>query len=226
MIITPPTLTPPLVDCKEKTMSSMSSVSSVIQLRRLPVPQCEPPYDDESDTSPPYRVRAKDGIQGTLALAFDLPNGLPAEPEAPPDLRLVPSLDARPANRRSDRNGEARAWAGQLARAVVEVLAGERPATQLLRWTTDEVYHVVARRARRAGRSGELAVAGNPKPKLRSVRACEPAEGVVEASAVVGRGDRFSAVALRLELVEGRWRCTALEMSWPPGDGLSAGQPK
>jgi hypothetical protein len=196
----------------------------VVQLRRLPVPDCEPPYDDESDVPPPRPLRAKDGIQGTLALAFDLPNGLPAEPEAPPALRLVPSLGVKAANRRGDRNDPTRTWAGRLACAVVEVLAGERPATQLLRWTTDEVYDVVARRARRAGRHGKLVAFGRHKPTVRSVRICEPAEGVVEACAVVGRGERFSAVALRLERVDGRWRCTALEMNWPPGEGLSAGQ--
>jgi hypothetical protein len=195
----------------------------VARLRRLPVPDCEPPYD-EGDVPPPRPLRAKDGLQGTLALTFDLPNGLPAEPEVPPALRLAPSLDVRAANRRGDRNGPTRTWAGRLACAVVEVLAGERPATQLLRWTTDDVYDVVARRARRAGREGKLTAFGRPKPTVRSVRVCEPAEGVVEASAVVGRGDRFSAVALRLERIDGRWRCTALEMSWPPGEGLSAGQ--
>jgi len=198
-------------------------MSSNAQLRRLPVPESEPPYDDEAEMLPPHRPRAKDGIQGTLALAFDLPNGLPAEPEASPPLRLVPPLDIQSAKRPPVRHGTARAWAGRLACAVVEVLAGERPAPQLLRWTTEEVYDVVARRARRAGRDGELAASGRPKPAVRSVRVCEPAEGVVEACAVVGRGDRFSAVALRLESVEGRWRCTALEMSWPPGDGVSAG---
>jgi hypothetical protein len=195
---------------------------STAQLRRLPVPECEPPYDDETDVPPRHRPRAKDGIQGTLALAFNLPNGLPAEPEVPPTLRLVPPSDDGSARRRAAPNDDARAWAGRLASAVVEVMAGERPAAQLLRWTTEEVYDVVARRTRRAGRE-ERTGSGRPKPAVRSVRTCEPNAGVVEACAVVARGDRFSAVALRLELIDGRWRCTALEMSWPPGDGVSAG---
>jgi hypothetical protein len=193
------------------------------QLRRLPVPNCEPPYDDEPDQPERHRPRAKDGIQGTLALAFDLPNGLPAEPETPHALCLVPSPATAPGKRRPKRNGATRDWVARLACAVVEVLAGERPAAQLLRWTTEEVYDVVARRARRAGRDGALAGSGRPKPTVRSVRVCEPTEGVVEACAVVGRGERFSAVALRLESMDGRLRCTALEMSWPPGNGRIAG---
>src|SRR6266508_1855311 len=110
---------------------------STAPLRRLPVPECEPPYDDETDVPPRRRPRAKDGIQGTLALSFTLPNGLPAEPEVPPTLRLVPPLDDRTSLPRPPKQSDARAWAGRLARAVIEVMAGERPAAQLLRWTTE-----------------------------------------------------------------------------------------
>lgn len=172
----------------------------------------------------PDAPRVKDGIQGTLALAFALPNGLPAEPESPPALRLIPGADTvSPTEPRPAQSGAGRAWASRLACAVVEVLAGERPAAQLLRWTTQEVYDMVARQARQLSRGNEAGgAASRIKPTVRLVRVCEPADGVVEACAVVGKGERFSAVALRLEHLQGGWRCTALEMSWP-GDAVASG---
>ena len=89
------------------------------------------------------------GVQGTLALAFVLPSGLPALPEPPPDLHVVPddarSLDEfgpRPTRRAA--LPAPRTWAGRVVQAIVEVLAGVRPATQLVRWTTDEVYEEIS----------------------------------------------------------------------------------
>jgi hypothetical protein len=47
---------------------------------------------------------------------------------------------------------------------------------------------------------------------VRSMRLCRPADGVVEASAVVVDRGRVRAVALRLEEFGGRWRVCALEI--------------
>lgn len=103
-----------------------------------------------------------------------------------------------------------------LAGAVVEVLSGHRPVAQLVRWTTADVQQGLARRAalatrlRPAPRRGP-ARAGRPAV-VRAVRVCRPAEGVVEASAVVVDGPRVRAVALRLEGWDRRWRATAVEV--------------
>ena len=40
----------------------------------------------------------------------------------------------------------------------------------------------------------------------------EPVDGVAEVAALVRRGARSTAVALRLEGLDGRWQCTALEL--------------
>ena len=45
---------------------------------------------------------------------------------------------------------------------------------------------------------------------VSSVHVSEPADGVVEASAVAVGGPRARAVAVRLEGWDGRWRCTRL----------------
>lgn len=206
--------------------------------RRLPVPACEPPFDDEVGRSHNWPAAGAPGgpageapVQGTLALAFLLPSGLPAAPRPAPALRLVPDLPARcdstvvddladfgpqPTSRAA--LPEPRAWAGRLVQALVEVLAGDRPLTQLVRWTTTEVYEEVtallpARRpggvhGRASGRARDDVV----RAAVSSVHVTEPADGVAEVAATVRRGRRTTAVALRLEGLDGRWQCTALEI--------------
>ncbi|MDP9418501.1 MAG: Rv3235 family protein, partial [Actinomycetota bacterium] len=101
------------------------------------------------------------------------------------------------------------AWSARFVQALVEVLWGGRPSAQLLRWTTVDVYVAVQRRASVAIRvpSGRAA-----RPLVRSVRVCEPNDGVAEVCAVVERGDRTTAIALRLEGIDGRWQCSVLEL--------------
>lgn len=104
-------------------------------------------------------------------------------------------------------------WAGQIAQAIVEVMSGLRPAAQVVRWTTPQVYAVVARRGalaarRRASRSRTIA----QRAVVRSVHVCEPADGVAECSVVVSEGERVRAMALRLAGQDGRWRVEALQI--------------
>ena len=203
--------------------------ASATAVRRLPLPAGEPPYDDELGhpaTTRTARIGPGIGsgavVQGTLALAFVLPNGVPAVPEAPlelvapPDLHLVADADAvldevefgpQPTPRAA--LPEPRTWAGRFVQAVIEVLAGDRPASQLVRWTTTEVYDDVACRITSGARPGAPTPA---RAVVRSVHVAEPADGVAEVSALVRRGVRCTAVALRLEGMDGRWQCTALEL--------------
>ena len=199
--------------------------------RLLPVPDCLPPYDDEAGTGRPADSpgRTDPFVQGTLALTFVLPSGVPAAPAPPAGLRLLP----RPAERVVEPEGgrdadedessddgfgprptaradlpDPRGWAGRLAQALVEVLAGDRPLAQLVRWTTAEVYETVtaavpARRPR---------CERPPRAQITSVHVREPRDGVAEVAAVVRHGVRSTAVALRIEGLDGRWQCTALEL--------------
>jgi hypothetical protein len=190
---------------------------NVTTLRRLPVPASEPPYDDESagHRPPPLPPGA---VQGTLALAFVLPNGVPAAPAAPPGLRLVaagPEPDADdfgPQPTGTFALPGARRWAGRFAQAVVEVLAGDRPLAQLVRWTTTEVYDDVAALIVGPGTVGPGGAVASTRGVVRSVHVSEPADGVAEVAALVRRGARSTAVAMRLEGLDGRWQCTALEL--------------
>ena len=193
-------------------------------VRRLPVPQCEPPYDDElpggaTRTMATTEAPSRDApVQGTLALAFVLPNGLPAAPSAGPELRLVPELpdpatavdaDFGPQPTPRGELPDPRAWAPRLVQAVVEVLAGVRPAGQLIRWTNLEVYDDLRARQSRP----PIGAAPPVRASVRSVHVSEPADGIAEVAATVRRGARYTAVALRLEGLDGRWQCTAVDMS-------------
>jgi hypothetical protein len=88
-------------------------------------------------------------------------------------------------------------------------MAGVRQPPQILRWTTPEVYAVVARRGAVSARRGTPATR---RAVVRSVRVCEPADGVAEACAVVLDGGRVRALAMRLVGMDGRWRIEALQV--------------
>ncbi|MFW5474627.1 Rv3235 family protein [Knoellia sp. CPCC 206450] len=116
-------------------------------------------------------------------------------------------------------------WAAQIAQAIVEVMSGLRPAAQVVRWTTPQVYAVVARRGALAARrraSGARDGSGGTtddgsrrrlgRAVVRSVRVCEPADGVAECSVVVSEGARVRAMAVRLSGLDGRWRVEALQI--------------
>jgi hypothetical protein len=108
---------------------------------------------------------------------------------------------------------EARAWGGRLAQAVAEVLAGDRPISQLVRFTDDAVFMELNRRVRLMGLNTTAVSRGaKDKSTLRSVRVFMPEPFVAEVSAHVRRGDRSRAIALRMEIRRNRWVCTALEL--------------
>ncbi|MFZ0324423.1 MAG: Rv3235 family protein [Actinomycetes bacterium] len=199
------------------------------RLRVVPAPSWEPPGRDPRPGPPP--PPAATGVQGTLALAFVLPSGLDAEPSVP-DLFLVPAPrrpwqceddDEAPELTARHELPDPRPWSARLVQAVVEVLAGGRPMTQLLRWVTPEVYAQLADRPpvdysrgpgspAGAARSLPARVEPGRRESVRSVHVCEPADGVAEIAIVVAGRARPRAVALRLEGLNGRWVCTALTL--------------
>lgn len=99
-------------------------------------------------------------------------------------------------------------WAGRLLRVLLEVGDGTRPAGQLSRWVTAEILDRFTRRGVLARRRLQ-----RQRPvRVRTLRVCQPADGVAEVAAVVDHGGRVRAVAARLCGVDGRWLMTALEM--------------
>ena len=88
-----------------------------------------------------------------------------------------------------------------LARALVEVLCGQRPVPQLRVHCAPEVFAGLQTRPAVRGALGHLL----------TVRVSEPADGVAEVAAVFRRGERVRALAFRIQGVDGRWRITALQ---------------
>ena len=90
---------------------------------------------------------------------------------------------------------------------TLEALAGRRPLTQLQPLTTLGVYAALT-----GGRRPAWCAEGTAPVIVGRVQVCEPVDGVAEISAVARRAGRAHAVAARLEGVDGRWRCTALQV--------------
>ncbi|MGZ0148237.1 Rv3235 family protein [Kribbella sp. WER1] len=108
---------------------------------------------------------------------------------------------------------DVRLWGGRLAQAVSEVLVGDRPISQLVRFTNDRVFLELNRRVRLLGMNTTAGSRGaKEKSTVRSVRVFMPEADIAEVAAHVRHGERSRAVALRLEVRRNRWVCTALEL--------------
>ena len=159
-------------------------------LRLLAAPCSEPPYDDERPGGQPLPLRPR---------SF-----------GPRPLRIVPPLDddwTSPARTPAQDLPAATPFAHALVQRLLEVLAGVRPLSQLQRDTSLEVYDALERVLTTRPREG------GPRPDGRAVRSVhvqQRPEGIAEVSATVRRGHRYGAVALRLEGIQGSWRCTEL----------------
>jgi hypothetical protein len=146
-----------------------------------------------------------------LPLEWQVPGGLPATPPPARHLRLVAPLP-EPLEIEGESLPAPAPWVARLAPAILEVAAGERPAGQLTRWVTRDIRETLARRGAAALRHPAGKDRAPQCRRVRSVRITSPAPGVVEASAVVIGAVRARAVAVRLEVVRGRWLATAVEI--------------
>ncbi|HEY8654603.1 MAG TPA: Rv3235 family protein [Dermatophilaceae bacterium] len=162
-----------------------------------PIPDISPPVIDSRtavirDPSP--------FIQGTLAVDFNRGYDTLQDPGGRDYFGPQRTL--------SRQLPEPEAWVTHMAQALVEVMSGARPAPQVIRWTTTEVYAVLARRNAVSGRRATVA----RRALVRRVRICEPADGVVEACAVVVDNGRVRAIAMRLTGVDRRWVVSELQV--------------
>ncbi len=185
----------PVLDELETGFEARTSAAGRYLLRSAP--RREPPFDDEL----PARH---------LSLVGPLDEPLPFDaPEQPSALRLTAEPDpfgVRPTGRHE--LPEPAAFARRLVIGVIETATGRRSAAQLRPHTSPTVQ---AGLARDAGRIDRLGTARRPAT-LHSLHLAEPADGVAEVAAVLRVGDRFRALALRLEGLDGRWRCVRLQI--------------
>jgi hypothetical protein len=150
-------------------------------------------------------------IQGTLALDLH-PQHDPPELSPPGGLR---SGDVVPIDHRARTRLEQ--WAHRYAQAAVEIVGGDRPVSQLLRWTAPRVYadlgrraQLVARAARQPAGQGQVQAV---RPQVVGVRTCFVDSEAAEVSAHVRYGHRSRALALRFEVRDHRWPCVAMEFA-------------
>lgn len=150
-------------------------------------------------------------VQGTLALELQ-PRQDPPRPQVE---RPGTGADVVRIDRGVRRDAEA--WSCRFVQAAVEIVGGDRPATQLVRWATSEVYADLVRRAQlvalAGGHQAGQARVQPVRPKVIGVRTCFVAPGVLEAGLHVRYGHRSRAVAARFERRQERWLCTALEFA-------------
>lgn len=92
-------------------------------------------------------------------------------------------------------------WSSRFGQAALEIVAGRRGPGQMIRWTNRTVY------AHLSSKTGKLPA---KQARLRKIRLCAPADGVIEAAAIAQLDNRIIATAMRFEGLDGRWLCTAL----------------
>ena len=150
-------------------------------------------------------------VQGTLALDLQ-PRNEPPRPGRRAGGASADVISIEAPMRRSIEE-----WARRYAQAAVEIVGGDRPVTQLLRWSSRDVYLDLERRAQlvaRAGRHQPGQGRVQPvRPRVRGVHACFLSRDAVEVSVHVRYGERARAVAARFERTDRRWCCTALEFA-------------
>ncbi|MGH8889137.1 MAG: hypothetical protein ACRDV3_05165, partial [Acidothermaceae bacterium] len=78
---------------------ALAQTASRTPLHRLPVRIVDPPYDDDHAADEPSTSAAIRSMQGTLALAFPLPTGVPAIPGTP--MAVQAAAPAQPTNDRA-----------------------------------------------------------------------------------------------------------------------------
>ncbi|UAL28609.1 hypothetical protein K8W59_12095 [Nocardioides rotundus] len=149
-------------------------------------------------------------VQGSLALDLH-PDHSP--PEGP--LTAGPGCDLTPVDLRTRRRLEE--WARRYTQVAADVVAGLRPVSQLMRWSSPAVYGDLGRRAHLVARAGRHRPGGRSagvvRPRVASVRPSFIDENTVEVAVRVTYGQRSRALAARFEVQEGHWICVALDFA-------------
>lgn len=143
-------------------------------------------------------VRTKYGLQETLP--FEWPNK-PKQNYLSPRVTVAKptDFDVQPTGR--ENLPPAREWSIRMVTALIEIVNGNRPLTQLIRWVTPEVMTAL---------QFQLAKKDFPKFVVRSINVHETDDGVAEVSAVFGSPNRSFAMAMRLEGLDRKWRATSI----------------
>jgi hypothetical protein len=143
-------------------------------------------------------------VQGTLPLTYPLPSGVDAVPQSSATTvgRVLAASADVPA---------VHAWASRFMQAVIEVVAGDRPLTQLARWTSPTVYEQIGRVHHHVSAAKPDTIRRSPRHQIATVHVCQVTPIVTEVAARVVGGRRSRALAARLDFERERWTCTAFD---------------
>lgn len=122
------------------------------------------------------------------------------------------ALDGRPAPEPDPDLPDPTGLVCRVVRAAVEVLRGERPAAQLARWVTPDVFDQLQARGRLTQQSLPPGPPSRPA-SVRRVRLVRIGDTSAEATVVVEHEGRFRAAAVRVEARRGTWRVACLEIA-------------
>lgn len=127
-----------------------------------------------------------------------------------------PALDPDPLDLAEVEACQARARS--LLGALVDALQGRRSLAQLTRWVSADVMADLVLRARTQQRTPTPLTVRSVRVQVqdRLVDAAGRPRQIVELSARLQSGDRFTAVALRLERIGSRWFCPVVDFGPPP----------
>jgi hypothetical protein len=168
------------------------------RLHLVVVPTPGPPLQDERE---PVRLL----VPGRRTRRLAPPPG----PRPRLDLPAVPgdAADFGPTWSRRAELPDPQAVGRRLVTLTLEAFAGRRPVGQLQPLVSPALFTALSERRR-----PRWCTEGTAPLLISSLHVCEPVDGVAEVSAVARRGGRAHAVAARLEGIDGRWRCTALQI--------------
>lgn len=197
---TAPTTGSPRTRSRSRNASEPSSAAeSVAGLAPIPTPPLRVQPARDGNTWDPLRFTGPDASRDHTA-----------REEGPGGNTGAEGYDPSPSDRAD--NGHLPSpttWAATLVRATVEVLKGRRPAAQLIRWLEADLWSALASRAQ----IGVQHSPGTARPapvRVRRVHGCRITDAIWEGAVIINDGERTRAVALRLEVLRGRWCATAL----------------
>jgi hypothetical protein len=179
------------------------------------IPALERALDDDhhgADVLPMPSSTPIASVQGTLALELGPPLDAPE-----PDVARRAGVGTDVVNVDLVRRRRFEQHAARIGAALVEIVGGDRPVSQVLRWTTPQVYQDLARRAHlvaaAAGRHPGTGGVQSVRPQLVGAHTSFVSETCAEVSLHVRYGRRSRAVAARFELIRDRWQVSALEFA-------------
>ena len=222
--VEPTILTPPSAPVPLDTSTQLNAPAQ-LEAPAPPTPPPLRPLPPSAPSSAPARAPAHGPARAPVRMRRTGAGGRAVTPAALTNaeidrgwdrLRFQPTL--QPRKTQTERTGTTRPQicpdpvrvVRTVVTAAVEVLAGLRPATQLGRWTTPELYDAIARRAGLARRI--LGEYGSVRPRVRSVDLQLTRSGAYEACVMVEDGHRLRAAGARVEPRHGRWVLSALEV--------------